>query len=237
MIYVTSGSQEALAKIYAVALIAVFSLDMISLFIYKYKKGTVGRTYNTSRTGTLVLLILLISLFIYISVSRPEGFILWLGVTLLFFVAGIQISKHRAPEIKHRRASKSPMDVVFAIAGSESEDVHLYLTRPRESVIQSAPSGAIFVSFYAPRTDIPAIADNPDHIWISMPERTSLDDMISGLLEAIQYDIPQDKKVHVHFGWPLSSWVDRLSTGIMVYRLLKLPRMFPNYVFHIDYLK
>jgi hypothetical protein len=59
--------------------------------------------------------------------------------------------------------------------------------------------------------------------------------MIVGLLNTISYDAPSDKKIHIHFGWPLSSWIDRMSTGIMVYNIISLPRKFPNFIFHIDY--
>jgi hypothetical protein len=41
--------------------------------------------------------------------------------------------------------------------------------------------------------------------------------------------------VFVHFGWPLSSWLDRLSIGVMVFNLMRLPRRFPQFAFDITY--
>ncbi|MCK9363703.1 MAG: hypothetical protein M0P74_08925 [Syntrophales bacterium] len=36
-------------------------------------------------------------------------------------------------------------------------------------------------------------------------------------------------------GWPMSSWIERLSIGVMIYNLMKLPRLFPKYDFDIEY--
>jgi hypothetical protein len=59
--------------------------------------------------------------------------------------------------------------------------------------------------------------------------------MIEALLSIIDYEVPIDIKIHVHFGWPLSSWYDRLSTGVLVYKIIKLPRTYPRFLFHMDY--
>jgi hypothetical protein len=39
--------------------------------------------------------------------------------------------------------------------------------------------------------------------------------------------------VTVHFGWPTSSWLDRMATGVFVWNLLRLPRLFPRLAFRI----
>jgi hypothetical protein len=44
-----------------------------------------------------------------------------------------------------------------------------------------------------------------------------------------------DRTVVVHFGWPMSSWLDRMSTGVMIYNMLKLPRLYPKFKFNIEY--
>jgi hypothetical protein len=61
--------------------------------------------------------------------------------------------------------------------------------------------------------------------------------MIEALLEIVEYEVPEDIKIHVHFGWPLSSWYDRLSTGVLVYKIIRLPHQFPRYIFHMDHEK
>ena len=44
-------------------------------------------------------------------------------------------------------------------------------------------------------------------------------------------------KVVVHFGWPMSSWLDRLAVGVMVFNLMRLPRMFPQFEFDMHYFR
>ncbi len=234
ILLITSGSQSVLAEMYAVGLVASFSINIASLIIYRYLMGTKEITYHTSRTGTLILFILTFSIFIYIVMHRPYGALLWLFMTLFFLIAGLRISKFRAPEIPVRRVTDSPMDVIFAIADIDSDEVHIYFRRPREN-IGTLDQNAIYVSFYSPRLDKPE-KKFPRHFWISIQPRMNLFDMIVGLLDTIRYELPPGKKIHIHFGWPLSSWIDRLSTGIMVYNIISLPKKFPEFIFHIDHL-
>ncbi|MEN3038574.1 MAG: APC family permease [Candidatus Kryptonium sp.] len=234
ILFITSGSQATLAEMYAVGLVASFSINIGSLVIYRYRMGTKEITYHTSRTGTLILFVLIFSVFVYIVMHRLYGALLWLFMTLFFLVAGLRISKFRAPEIPIRRATDNPMDVVFAIMDVESDEVHIHFKRPKES-IENVDSNAIYVSFYSPRLDRPE-RSLPRHFWISIQPRANLFDMIVGLLNTIKYEVPPEKKIHIHFGWPLSSWLDRLSTGIMVYHIMSLPKKFPEFTFHIDYI-
>jgi hypothetical protein len=50
----------------------------------------------------------------------------------------------------------------------------------------------------------------------------------------VEYEMG-DRTVVVHLGWPMSSWLDRMSIGVMIYNILKLPRLYPKFNFHIDY--
>jgi hypothetical protein len=45
----------------------------------------------------------------------------------------------------------------------------------------------------------------------------------------------EGREVRVHFGWPTSSWLDRMATGVFVWNLLRLPRLFPELAFEIEY--
>ena len=54
------------------------------------------------------------------------------------------------------------------------------------------------------------------------------------LLKVVEYQLA-DRSVVIHFGWPLSSWLDRMSIGVMVYNIMRLPKQFPRFDFHIDY--
>jgi hypothetical protein len=50
----------------------------------------------------------------------------------------------------------------------------------------------------------------------------------------VEYEMG-DRTIVVHFGWPMSSWLDRISVGVMVYNLMKIPRLFPRFYFDIQY--
>ncbi|QZA32806.1 hypothetical protein [Hydrogenibacillus sp. N12] len=58
---------------------------------------------------------------------------------------------------------------------------------------------------------------------------------MEAILAKIRAAFP-DRPLVVHFGWPLSSWWERLSMGFVVHRLLMLPKRFRDVEFHIDYL-
>ena len=54
------------------------------------------------------------------------------------------------------------------------------------------------------------------------------------LLKVVEYEM-QENQINVYFGWPMSSWLDRLSIGVMVFNLMRLPRVFPNFNFAVNY--
>jgi amino acid transporter len=234
ILIVTSGSQALLAEMYAVGLVASFCINTGSLLKYRYSFGKKETSAHTSRIGTLILFIILLSTFIYIVVHRPYGTLLWFIITTIVLFLGIRISKTRAPEIPRRKLTNTPMDVIFRIAEIENSDVHIHFKRPKEIGEGDVQNNVINIFFYSPRTDIPE-ERKPNDFWIALQERTSVLDMIYGVMQIFEYDIPPEKKVHFYFGWPLSSWLDRISIGVMTYRLMRLPRKFPKFNFHIDY--
>jgi len=56
------------------------------------------------------------------------------------------------------------------------------------------------------------------------------------LLRVVEYEFA-DRQVVVHLGWPLSSWLDRLAIGVMVFNMMRLPRLFPHFRFIMSYTK
>lgn len=234
ILVITSGSQAVLAEMYAVGLVASFCINTGSLLIYRYSKGTKQITYHTSRIGTTILFIILVSTFIYIVIHRPYGTALWLSITLILLFLGLQMAKSRAPEIKVRRATQNAMDIIFSLLESDEKDVHIYFRRPSETEVSEDKTDSVYVSFYSPRTEEPA-ALHRRHYWITIQRKLNLFDMISALLKTVEYEIGSEKKIHVHFGWPLSSWLDRMSIGVMIYNIIHLPKKFPAFNFHIDY--
>jgi len=232
IILATEGSQKILAEMYALGLVASFSINMGSLLIYRYSTGTKEiRPYNTSRAGTLLLFLLLASCFVYLSMTKPYGIVLWLGVTIFFLIVGIQVARRRAPEKIDIEQTDTPLQMVFSLAEAGGDALDVYFKRPKEEGGKAEPNVA-FVSFYSPRSGIPPRLA-PNHYRISQGGQT-LFDSITELLHVIKYELPH-KKVTIHFGWPQSSWIDRFSIGVMVFSIMKLPKMFPEFSFIIEY--
>ncbi len=237
ILVITSGSQAILAEMYAVGLVASFVINMGSLLIYRFSKGTKEITYHTSRIGTLLLFLVLVSTLIYIMIDRSYGTSLWFLITAVVLFLGIRISRYRAPDIPVRRQTNNVMDVIFKIYEIEENNVHIYFRRPHEEDPILKKKNSVFISFYAPRLETPS-EQFENQFWIAIERKQNLFQMITGVIKTIEYEMTSgEKQIHFHFGWPLSSWMDRLSIGIMIHNIIKLPRIFPNFIFHIDYQK
>jgi hypothetical protein len=237
ILIITSGSQAILAEMYAVGLVASFVINTGALLKFRYQRGKKKISkYYTSRVGTLILFIILLSTFIYIVTHRPFGTLLWFIITAIFIYLGYRISKTRSPEIASRVETKNPMDIVFAFADMESKNVNLVFRRPKEHELIEDNKNSVYVTFYTPRLEKPE-SIIPNHFWIAMQPRTSLFIMILGILKTIQYELGTEKNVTIHFGWPMSSWLDRLSISTMIYNITRLPKRFPEFSFVMNYSK
>lgn len=233
IIIITDGSQKSLAEMYAIGLVASFTINMTSLIIYRYFKGTKDiSAYNTSRTGTLFIVVIFFSSFIYLAFTKQDGTIIWSIVTSLVLIGGLLISKTRAPEIKHIQKTDSTLNVVMHLAEQPEDDVHLFFIRPDEVDNISEKQNYVYVNLFSPRSGIPE-KKAANHYRITNHRNTLLEGM-QEVLYALEYEL-SNKKITIHFGWPLSSWIDRISTGVMVFSFMKLPKEFPNLNFSIDY--
>jgi amino acid transporter len=232
IIILTEGSQKILAEMYALGLVASFTINMGSLLYYRYFTGTKEiRAYNTSRFGTLILFVILLSCFVYLAVSKPYGIALWTVASVFFLIMGFRVARHRAPENVQVAQTDTPMQLVFALADAPGETIDIYFKRPQEEGLEPNLQVA-FVTFYSPRVGIPPrLAEN--HYRFAQTGQ-SLFDSITELLYVIKYELPH-KHVTIHIGWPRSSWVDRMSIGVMVFTMMKLPDMFPEFHFLMEY--
>ena len=105
IIVLTMGSQEELANMYALGLVASFCINMGSLIIYRYFKGTAeGMTYYTSRLGTLILWIILVSCFVFLAIDKTHATMLWAAVTGVVLLAGIPGGPETGPGNQGDRA-------------------------------------------------------------------------------------------------------------------------------------
>lgn len=236
IIFLTMGNQAQLANMYALGLIASFSINMGSLILYRYFKGkSEGMTYSTSRLGTLLLFVVLVSCFVFLAIDKPHATALWATVTGVMLLIGFIIAKKRSPEIKQIEQGDSEMGMVLYLGESEEEEVHLFFRRSQETDRAHLKNNEVYITFYSPRVGglPPKVA--PNHFRLPLT-KISLYHRIMAVLRVVEYEMG-DRRVVVHFGWPMSSWLDRMSTGVMVYNLLQLPRYFPNFNFDIQYSK
>ncbi|MFH0822650.1 MAG: amino acid permease [Pseudomonadota bacterium] len=233
IILVTQGSQMILADMYALGLIASFCINMGCLLVYRYAMGTKEvMTFNTSRVVTLVMFVVFVSCFVFLAWMKPHGTELWASVTGVVLVAGLLVSRKWSPEIKEIAQSDSHMDMILHLAESTEPEIRLYLRRPREEQLREVRQNEAYVTFFQPREGAPKRLA-PNHFRFAA-QRRSVYQHIVGLLKVVEYELG-DRKVTVHFGWPLSSWVDRLSIGVMVFNMMGLPKAFPNFTFVISY--
>jgi hypothetical protein len=233
IIIITGGSQKILAEMYALGLLASFTINMGSLLIYRYFQGTKDvRAYSTSRSGTLLLFLVFLSCFLYLAYHKPYGTVMWGTVTVAFLAIGLKVAKKRAPEIRQIKQTDVPLNMIFSIAESDMENVHIYFRRPQETSVEDKSMTTVFISLYSPRQGIPEKLA-PNHYRFANHGQTLYDGMVE-ILYALDYELP-DKKITIHFGWPLSSWIDRISIGVMVFSIMRLPKVFPRFNFVIEY--
>lgn len=234
IIYLTGGNQMMLAEMYAIGLLASFTINMGSLLLYRYKIGTKeSLEYNTSRIGTLLIFLLMLSCFLYLGFHKPYGTIMWSAVTAIFLFVGLRYAEKWAPEKKEVLQTDTPLQMVFHLGESDAEEAHVYFRRPKENGHKIVNQESVYVSLYHPRQGIPEKL-TPNHFRIAYQGKTVFQ-AITEILYALQYELPH-KKIIVHLGWPTSSWIDRLSTGVMIFSLTHLPKHFPRLQFVMEYL-
>jgi len=232
IILLTRGQQHILAEMYAVGLLASFAINIGCLLIYRYSRGTKEiLEYYTSRFGTLLLEALLIACFIYLAAHKPYGTALWAAVVTVILAVGLPFSRRYGPERAEVRLSDYPMQLVLHMADADQAR-HVYFRRPGELEAAHPEPGTAFVTFFSPRQKIPEkMATN--HYRFPM-QAGGVFGSIAATLELIEAEFGGEA-VHVHLGWPLSSWLDRMATGVFVANLMRLPAMFPNLRFAIEY--
>ncbi len=148
IVVLTMGSQEELANMYALGLVASFCINMGSLIIYRYFKGTAeGMTYYTSRLGTLILWVILVSCFVFLAIDKPHATMLWASVTALVLLGGILVAQKRSPEIKHIQQGENEMQMILHLAQSSAPDVHLYFRRSEESGEGAIKDNEAYITF------------------------------------------------------------------------------------------
>jgi hypothetical protein len=147
--------------------------------------------------------------------------------------AGFLVARTRAPELKEIAQADTDMDMILRLAESDAPEIHLFFRRSEEAGGPPKDNEA-YITFYSPRAGIPPKA-TPNHYRFPLTKISLYHRMVS-LLKVVEYELA-DRQVVVHFGWPLSSWWDRMAIGVMIFNLMRLPRMFPQFDFDIKYFR
>jgi amino acid transporter len=233
ILVITSGTQGILAEMYAIGLLASFCINMGSLIIYRFFRGTqeIG-DYSTSRTGTLIIWLMFLSCFVYLAFHKPYGTGLWAIAVVLILIAGTQIARKRAPEIKELEKTDFPMELITRIAECNEDTIHIYFKRPGEKR-EELRTDVFFITFFSPRRGIPPKVDE-NYFRFPVFKSQSVYQSILAILYTLRADIPE-KRFVIHFGWPLSSWIDRLAVGLFTFNIMRLPKLFPEFEFVIEH--
>jgi len=231
IILLTRGSQRILAEMYAIGLLASFCINVGCLLIYRYFRGTKDiRAYYTSRTGTVLLEFILVACFVYLAMHKPYGLMLWAGVVTVILAAGIPFSRRYGPEVLEVRKSDYPMEMLLALAEHDGA-LHIYFRRPGELDVTGAP-GTAFITFFSPRQGLPGKV-RPNHYRFPV-QPGGVYRSITAILALVEEEFG-GREIHIHLGWPLSSWLDRTAMGVFVANLMRLPKQFAGLRFSIDY--
>jgi amino acid transporter len=232
IIVITSGRQETLADMYALGLLASFCINMGALFIYRYFMGTKELIhFHTSRVVTLIMFIIFVSCFIFLAIMKTHGTMLWAGVTGLVLLGGFLVTQKRAPDLKEIGKGDNEMELILYLAESSSPDVHLVFKRSQDTSGQVEDNVA-YITFYSPRAGIPPKL-GPNHFRFPLL-KLSLYHRLVALLRVAEYELT-DRQITVHLGWPMSSWLDRMAIGVMMFNMMRLPRLFPRFRFIMSY--
>ncbi len=247
IIFLTSGKQDVLAGMFAIGLVASFCINMGCLLIYRYHMGTTEIQYHTSRIGTLIVWIILISCFGVLAVLKRQGTALWASVTAVVLIVGLLVSRRHAPELREIAKGDTTNEMIDYLEQTRARTVHLFLRRGREPKygmdervpgLESLEPGiseknSAYITFYSPQAGAPSKA-RPNHFRFPFLKHHTLFQEIVNILRLVEAELP-GYHVVVHIGWPLSSWLDRLAIGVRFFNLGRLPRLFPCFGFIMRY--
>jgi amino acid transporter len=247
IVLIAGGQQDILAEMFAVGLVASFCINTGCLLLYRYYMGTTEIEYHTSRFGTLILWIILISCFGFLAVAKLRGTILWAAVSVVVLAVGLILSRRYSPEKVEIAKGDTTEELVNYLKLSRSHTVHIFFRRGREpkyGMEEKAPGreslerglteqNSVYISFYSPRVGAPA-KGAPNHFRLPLSQLSLYQEMVA-LLELLEAEFSR-RHVVVNIGWPLSSWLDRLSITVRYINIMRLPRRFPSFEFIMRYM-
>lgn len=235
IVLLTQGNQDIVADMYAIGLIATFVINTGSIILYKLIKGNVQtKEYKTGILRNIILFIVFLSTFIYVVIHKLYGTAMWVSVVVFFIIAGNIVTRIKTTEEEEKIAQiDTYASVIDYISTIKYKEIHIFFRRPSENVHEIGEN-MIYITFFFVRNKRPPKKLFKSHFILPVNSFWGIGYSSKKLLEAI-YEEYKDIVFNIHFGWPLSSWFERVFTGVMVYNILQLPKAFPNWNFFIEY--
>ena len=132
IVLIAGGQQDILAEMFAVGLVASFCINTGCLLLYRYYMGTTEIEYHTSRFGTLILWIILVSCFGFLAAAKLRGTILWATVSMVVMVVGLMLSRRYSPERREIAKGDTTQELIDYLRLSRSRTLHIFFRRGRE---------------------------------------------------------------------------------------------------------
>ncbi len=235
IVLLTQGNQDIVADMYAIGLISTFIINTGSIVLYKFIKGNAQtKEYRTGVIRNMILFVVFLSTFIYIVINKPYGTAMWVSVVAFFIIFGTIITRIKTTEEEEKIAQIDKYaDVIDYIGNLDKSSIHIYFRRPSENVYEIG-GNMIYITFFFVRNKRPPKKLFKSHFILPVNSFWGIGYSTKKLLEAIEENYP-NLPLNVHFGWPLSSWIERMFIGVMVYNILQLPKQFSNWNFFIEY--
>jgi len=233
IVVILQSNQKQLAELLAFGILVNISFLLFTLLVYRYFLGSKEISiFDTSKLGTLFLFLIVFGGVVYLFFIKVVLTFLWIIITSLIFFVLFKVFKTKNIPQLEKKILDNPMDLIFYISDNSNKEFDIYFTRPREHLINKDGIKSVYINFCSQSDpNIPKKGEN--HFRFQYIGSRLLPSIIA-IIELLKYELP-DVKLKFHFGWPLSSWIDRLSVGVMVFSLMKLPKQYPEDEFVIEY--
>ena len=187
------------------------------------------------------------SCFGFLAAAKLRGTILWAVISIVVLVVGLMLSRRYSPEKIEIAKGDTTEELIDYLKLSRSRTLHIFFRRgrePKHDMEEKSPGrerlqrglteeNSVYISFYSPRAGAPA-KGAPNHFRLPLSQLDLFQEMVA-LLELLEAEFSR-RHVVVNIGWPLSSWLDRLSITVRYINIMRLPRRFPGFEFIMRYL-
>ncbi|MBE3596561.1 MAG: amino acid permease [Hydrogenibacillus sp.] len=233
LILITQGSATLVSDMFAVGLLASFVLNLLALVVYRFTEGyTVMKSYRTSVVKNVFLILAFAAALVYVAMNKVHGTMLWVGAAVFMIALGFIAARFLAnPDVRYETQFNTMDEVLAYVERLPGEALNVRFARPREQFKEE--SDTVYITLALLRLRPPG-RRSEGHFVLPYSSMWGVVKEMEAVIGKLRQAHPE-KRLIVHFGWPLSSWWERLSMGLMVHRLVMMPKRFPDLEYHIDY--